>query len=221
MKLTLPTPTTFSASAAVERQVQLVGDEAGRAVGIDQVLAVDAGRIAEVGGLAARVDRRSPGCRPGTPSRSAPKYCGKCAHVHRADVLHEAAAVAGRDEEADVAVAGQRQRRRAARDHAAQLADLLLQLGSWARPRPALRLRRPRRPPRRAAPRARLRPGRARARRRRRADAANNMSESPPARRVAITVAAPSPTWRRRVRRSAFRGTRPGRRSPPPTGRSA
>ncbi len=41
----------------VERQVELVGDEAGRAVGIDQVLAGDARRIAQVGGLAARVDR--------------------------------------------------------------------------------------------------------------------------------------------------------------------
>ncbi len=112
---------------AVQRQVHLVDDEAGRAVRVDQVRAIRARRIAEIRRLAARVDRRRQQVAQEHPAVAA-RVFGKNARVGRAEILDVATAVALRHEEADVGVPGQRGGRLAADDHAAQLAHLFLEL---------------------------------------------------------------------------------------------
>src|SRR4029078_567441 len=80
---------------AVQGEVHLVDDEAGRAVRIDQIQPIDPGRVAEIRGLAARVDggrqgfargppaqavrapRGATGCSPGNTQRNWRAYCGK------------------------------------------------------------------------------------------------------------------------------------------------
>src|SRR5207344_2076036 len=103
----------------------LVDDEARRAVGIDQILAIDAGGAAEVGWLAARVDH----LRKDVAQEYPAVVAGILREVAaRTDVLDVSDAVALGDEEADVGIAAERERRLAAGDDAAQLADLFLQL---------------------------------------------------------------------------------------------
>ena len=70
MKFTLRRQQRGRRQRRAQRQVDLVGDEAGRAARVDAVVAVDAGRVDRGRRPRRACSPPAPGCRPGTPSRS-------------------------------------------------------------------------------------------------------------------------------------------------------